>query len=821
MPTYLTPGVYFEWADESRKGISPLRTDIAALIGLAERGPLHTPTRVRSWQQFQTVFGDFIAPAYLAYAVKSFFENGGRECFIVRVAAPPATTTTSGPQPAERASSQLLDVSGFAPGAIVTASQTRQQVVAGGASTSHADTPVADVSGFPQGALVEITQTQVGGTLRLWRRVAGLDAASLRIIWDQPLDTVLDLSRAFTLAVNHQSDHLLARVSGTQLFWESPLPTYYDLSRPISLATGAGSAAVSALGENGRVSLTISASSPGVWGNDLRVRIGRSSSAATRTRTAIQSADTSAVSSIAGFLDGALVRISQDDGSVPPAPVVSYRAVAPRGVDAARGRITWDAPLPAAYDLMAAQTGARPIAFETVTFSLSVYLNGQLREQFAGLTLLPDPGRSFPGRAFSAADERRTGRKNHAEQIVNSASRLIRIRDENWPHAPADYAGDLPDQRAPNMLNGRLILRGGRDGIAAVRPVDFIGAENEGTRSGLRTLETVDDVSMVAAPDVMLRPAPPVQVLRPTPPPVDECALDEPNPPAAEPPEPRWVERVHGFSLSEIERVQQAMVLHCEAMHDRIALLDTPPAERPIDDAGEAQSWRRRFESTFAALYYPWLMVLDPLRLRGDAVRRVPASGAVAGIFARSDLAYGVHKAPANEEVRWAQTATADINAAEQAVLNPMGINCIRTLAGRGLRLYGARTVSSDPAWRFVNVRRLMLMIEEAVESGVQWAVFEPNNLDLRHNLVVAISSFLETLWQKGALNGRVAEEAFFVTCDDTNNPPGLDDLGRLIVDVGVAPTRPAEFVVVRIGKTADTLELAEMGVYDLSGAVT
>lgn len=820
MPTYLTPGAYFEWADESQKDISPLRTDIAAFEGLTERGPVHTPTRIRSWQQFQTVFGNFIAPAFLAYAVKGFFENGGRECFIVRVAAPLAATTTSGAQPADRASSLVLDAQGFAPGAVVTAAQTRLRVVAGGTNTHLDYTLVGAVAGFPQGALVEISQAQASGVLRLLRRVSAVDDAAQRLIWDQPLDADLDLTLAFTLTAQHQSDHLLARVVGLALEWESPLPAHYDLTQPIALATGAAPAQAFALGDDNSASLRISASSPGAWGNDLRVRIGRASTAATRTRAIAQTVGYSVVSSVAGFLDGALVRITQDDASLPPVPIVAYRAIAPKGVDAARGRITWDAPLPVTYDLVAAQAGSRPISFETVTFGLSVYLNGQLREAFSGLTLLPDPERAFPHRKYSADDERRMGRKVHAEKIVNSASRLIRIEDLNTPHAVADYAKRLPNPRAANLRNGLLALRGGRDGIAAIKPADFIGAESDAGKTGLRSLDIVDDVAIVAAPDVMMRPAPPSQVLRPTPPPVDECKLEDPDPPVAEPPEPRWIERVPGFTLDQIELVQQAMVVHCEAMRDRIAVLDTPPSDRANDDAGEVQSWRRRFESKYAALYYPWLLVLDPLRLRGNVVRSVPPSGAVAGIYARSDLIHGVHKAPANEEVRWAQSATDDVNAELQGVLNPMGINCIRTLSGRGLRVYGARTTSSDPDWRFVNVRRLMMMIEEAVESGVQWSVFEPNNLDLRNSLIVGISSFLEALWQKGALNGRVAEEAFFVICDDTNNPPGLDDLGQLIVDVGVAPTRPAEFVVVRIGKTSDTLEMTEMGVYDASGVL-
>jgi phage tail sheath protein FI len=198
------------------------------------------------------------------------------------------------------------------------------------------------------------------------------------------------------------------------------------------------------------------------------------------------------------------------------------------------------------------------------------------------------------------------------------------------------------------------------------------------------------------------------------------------------------------------------------------------------------------------------------LHLGNQAVRAIPPSGHNAGIYSRTDAETGVHRAPANQELRWAQGLSVEVSGELQGVFNPIGINVARTFPGRGILLYGARTVSSDPSWRFVNVRRLFMMIEEAVEESTQWSVFEPNDLDLRPTLVLAISSFLEALWERGALVGSTPEEAFFVKCDDENNPSFITDLGQLIVDVGVAPVIPAEFVVFRIGKTERGLELTE-----------
>jgi uncharacterized protein len=202
--------------------------------------------------------------------------------------------------------------------------------------------------------------------------------------------------------------------------------------------------------------------------------------------------------------------------------------------------------------------------------------------------------------------------------------------------------------------------------------------------------------------------------------------------------------------------------------------------------------------------------VVDPLKLRGNPVRTIPPCGHIAGLYARSDFTVGVHKAPANGELFWAEDVTVAINDDEQGILNPEGINCIRAFPGRGIRVYGARTISSNPDWRYINVRRLMSMIEEAVDESTQWAVFEPHDFNLRRSLILSISGFLETIWRQGALMGGSPEEAFYIKCDDTNNPPEIVDRGQIITDIGVAPTHPAEFIVFRVGRTVEELEIVE-----------
>jgi phage tail sheath protein FI len=211
---------------------------------------------------------------------------------------------------------------------------------------------------------------------------------------------------------------------------------------------------------------------------------------------------------------------------------------------------------------------------------------------------------------------------------------------------------------------------------------------------------------------------------------------------------------------------------------------------------------RAQFDSSYAALYYPWVRVLDPLT--GQPIF-VPPSGFVAGIYARNDIERGVHKAPANKVVRLALGFERLLNKAQQEVLNPEGINCFRFFEGRGNRLWGARTISSDPEWKYVNVRRYFAYLEHSIDKGTQWAVFEPNGDPLWANVRRTIEDFLLNEWQGGALLGDKPEKAFFVRCDRSTMTQNDLDNGRLICLIGVAPLKPTEFVIFRIGQwTAD-----------------
>ena len=262
-----------------------------------------------------------------------------------------------------------------------------------------------------------------------------------------------------------------------------------------------------------------------------------------------------------------------------------------------------------------------------------------------------------------------------------------------------------------------------------------------------------------------------------------------------------------GYSaLSQSQGIQGALISHAERRRSyRITVLDTAAGL----SITEARASKSLIDSRYAALYYPWVTVVNPLFRPGDAgvpaEINLPPSGFIAGIYARNDVERGVFKAPANEVVRSAIRFEREVNFAEQEALNPFGVNCLRFFPGRGYRVWGARTASSDPEWKYVNIRRYFNYLEQSIDRGTQWAVFEPNGPQLWTNVRDTISSFLYNEWISGALLGNSPAEAFFVKCDRSTMTQNDLDNGRLICLIGVAAVKPAEFVIFRIGqKTAD-----------------
>ena len=297
--------------------------------------------------------------------------------------------------------------------------------------------------------------------------------------------------------------------------------------------------------------------------------------------------------------------------------------------------------------------------------------------------------------------------------------------------------------------------------LAAPTSEDFRGDVSE--RTGVEGLEAIDDITIVSVPDLM-------------------SGVNG-----------------NGLDLDMVKAVQSMIITHCERLGDRVAILDAPPNMSPQ----EMRKWRvdvAAYDSSYAALYYPWIQVNDPVQKRPVYI---PPSGHLAGLWARTDNTRGIHKAPANENVRGATGLAYNVTKGEQDTLNPNGINCIRAFPGMGIRVWGARTLANNPSWRYLNVRRLFNYVEKSIERGTMWVVFEPNNPRLWARVRRDVTAFLTTIWRSGALFGASPAEAFYVKCDEELNPPESRDLGRLVIEVGLSPVKPAEFVIFRISQWA------------------
>jgi uncharacterized protein len=363
------------------------------------------------------------------------------------------------------------------------------------------------------------------------------------------------------------------------------------------------------------------------------------------------------------------------------------------------------------------------------------------------------------------------------------APRQQPIDVNNWQQFVSRFVGDsLESTPLSHAVYGFFQNGGRRCWIVNIGKDEGIGGGGP-ERKGLAILETIDEVKIVAAPGY-----------------TDIASYND-------------------------------LTTHCEKMSNRVAILDGPPevksitqltkvavaAEEPApggragrkgEGADELPGLRPpTSERGYTACYWPWLVVRDPLMPKKDNrdnLVRVPPSGFMAGIWAKSDATRGVHKAPANFPVRGALNLTFRVTRQDQAELNQAGINCIRLFDREGILVWGARTTAtSSSEWRYINVRRTFNVIEESMTLGLKWTVFEPNDYSLWKSITRDVRAFLTLFWRDGALQGKTPEAAFFVQCDEETNPQEVIDAGMVITRIGIAPVKPAEFVVFRIGQWA------------------
>jgi phage tail sheath protein FI len=451
---------------------------------------------------------------------------------------------------------------------------------------------------------------------------------------------------------------------------------------------------------------------------------------------------TNGTATLTGLRAGALVQLLPAAVARPPAPTAAQLRLVARNGDALELRRADGTVEPLVADMVGVH----------VQLIVTVTLGTDREDAYTELAVEPEHPRSI----FKVLDPEDPA-DEHALvwfQPVTPA-----------PGTPAPGPADLCAALLRPENNG--FLTGGSDG-AALEATDLRGKPADPDvrtkpATGLEALGEVDDIAIVAMPDTVRFDADTAKV------PVDD------------------------------------LIGHCERLRYRIAIVD-PPNDSSISQVRE---FRNKFDTKYAALYYPWVEVIDPTRRPEPGAPPpklwLPPSGFVAGIYARSDIERGVHKAPANEVVLGITRFRTNVTFDRQSVLNPEGVNALRFFEGRSNRVWGARTMTSDPEWKYVNVRRLFIYLEHSIDKATQWAVFEPNNERLWASIRRTIEDFLLVVWRTGALMGTKPEEAFFVRCDRTTMTQNDLDNGRMICLIGVAPTYPAEFVIFRIGQwTAD-----------------
>jgi phage tail sheath protein FI len=334
-----------------------------------------------------------------------------------------------------------------------------------------------------------------------------------------------------------------------------------------------------------------------------------------------------------------------------------------------------------------------------------------------------------------------------------------------YDNIPTTTNAEPPNPPAPVVLTP---LQGGTNGTGNIDLDDYKGKEDQimdpitGTlmgirRTGLQGLKAIDDISIVCAPDE-----------------------------------------------HEVTGLRAELIDHCEDLKYRFAVLQSKRSD--VTDIGALEP---DLESKYAALYFPWIKVIDPLT---RDLKLIPPGGHIAGIYARNDIEKGVHKSPANERVRGVAALQTLITKEQQGPLNLKGVNCIRAFPGRGILVWGARTISRDMLWKYINVRRLFIYIERSIDEGSQWLVFEVNSERLWSRVVATITQFLTRVWKDGMLMGKTPEEGFFVKCDRTTMTQDDIDNGRLIVIIGLAVVKPAEYVIFRLAQTKSGAEIEELG---------
>jgi hypothetical protein len=804
MPEYLAPGVYVEETSFRSKSIEGVSTSTTAFVGPTRRGPVGNAELVTSFGDFERIFGGLqdlgFDVNYLAHAVRAYFNEGGSRLYIARTFAASggdgvarSALIVSGATADEQARLRARFPGAAGNGAVSfvrkLASATRRTL-----ETAPPGTLIR-VGAGPTGSAqppqpARLTGTTLapfsvasGGVLRMLASGAvhelQFGATPVRVTGSTPLAADVDLDDANTTltvtidgvahdialltASTPRADFVddvngkLAAFGGFAQLSGAPSPNRLVLG--IGATSGFHTIAVAANAELGfadAVSRTRVEKLSGISAEDMNafllagnVPVGAALSPTRRLILSTTATGAAATLAIASPGAGETSVHTQLGLSVGGAPAVGAAGTTMRFYRKVGNLYQNPAALPATLDLSAlALTDPPPEGAEIVTMLvLAADADGSVVQSFEDV-------------GFDRAHPRFLGDvlRQQPQRRADALANLV------WAEVGANVDAFELHNGLFSAADERVVtLADGDDGTFPP-----VGTETQAGSyaAALAALARVEDISIVASPG-------------------------------------HSSERRDETSFLAIGA---ALIGHAEARNAfRIAVLDT----RPGQDIMSARQLRGRMDSKYAALYYPWVKIDNPLARPGDERQpreiAMPPSGFVCGIYARNDIQRGVFKAPANEVVRSAIRFEREINFAEQEVLNPLGVNCLRFFVGRGYRVWGARTVSSDSEFRYVSDRRYFNYLEASIFRGSQWAVFEPNGPRLWANVREMIVNFLYAEWRTGALLGATPEEAFFVRCDRSTMTQQDLDSGRLVCEIGVALVKPAEFVIFRIGqKTAD-----------------
>ena len=800
MPEYLAPGVYVEETSFRAKSVEGVSTSTTAFVGPTRRGPVahsfsnpgdetlipQTPELITNFGDFQRIYGSFddleIGTNYLALSVRAFFDNGGSRLYVARVYAGSAETACARSADLGSAIRFIARTPGACGRGKITIIPHFTDITKRSMDRAPEGTTLR-IGGKRAARAAELTGTTTAPFVlpRDGRLLVRLNSATT--------DTEIDLSgnpavvtgtKSLAANVTLASDNRVLTVELDKVTQQITLPegptTRESLVDIINSQLVGGFAALSPGG-----ALTIGSDVQGfashvvVKGSGAGASLGFEVSAAADGSGTLPNvrcvsvADLAACLAADSNLEGQLIASTDLSGHL-VLSTLAQGADAKIALSSDKDTVTVNGLLGFSDTASATGTAGANVAFYVKQGTQWLDATGTALAIGAKADSEPpsSEGSEFVTVRVVATDADGITKSYEELGLAPKHPRFIGTILQSNPSRRSDqlenvFAIDIPKNATSAQIRAALIptgtvheitLNDGGTGATEPQQVHYAAA--------LRALAQIDDISIVAAPGESMYP--------------------------------------------EHQGIQAALINHCERRRAyRIAVLDT---KRDII-ISEAQAERSRIDSTYAALYYPWVIVNNPLARPGDdSVPKeiaLPPSGFVCGIYVRTDVNRGVFKAPANEIVRGALRYDTDVNFAQQEVLNPLGVNCLRFFPGRGNRVWGARTVTSDPEWKYVNVRRYFNYLERSIDVGTQWAVFEPNGERLWANIRETISSFLVSEWRSGALLGSSPKEAFFVRCDRSTMDQNDLDNGRLICLIGVAVVKPAEFVIFRIGqKTAD-----------------